>query len=149
MLKKALSCMVAAGFIMSVSAAMGQATTNAIPSAAPVQKPAPVQKDEIGMRLAQLSKALNLADDQKAKIKDIMVSSHDKLMKTHADAKAKLSGAGSDTNAVATARADVQAEVKKIRIDEMDQIKAVLTPEQITKFSEMRQKQMGKAHPAE
>jgi Spy/CpxP family protein refolding chaperone len=143
MLKRVLSCMVAAGFIMSVSAAMGQATTNAIPNAAPVQK------DEISMRLAHLSKALNLADDQKAKIKDIMVSSRDKVMKVRADAKAKQSEMSSDTNAVAATKMDVPAEVKKIRVDEMEQIKAVLTPEQLAKLAEMRQKQKGKAHPAE
>ena len=141
-MRKILGCLAAVGIVMSVSPAMGQGNTNT------TQRAGPVKRDPISARLEKLNKALTLSDEQKASIKAILTVSRDKALKIRDEANAKTPAEGSDTNAVAAAKAAADARVTQISADERQGIRAALTPAQIQKFDEMYPAQKGPAAPA-
>ena len=81
--------------------------------------------------LADLSTNLNLTDEQKAKIKPLLEEEHTKI---HAVRQANTGSAD-----------DEKAKTKVIRDDANAQIRALLTPEQQTKFDGMSKKGHKKA----
>jgi len=81
-------------------------------------------------RLKMLTEKLNLTEDQQAKLKPIL-EDQSKLMKAlHDDAS--------------LAPADKQAKMKELHESSVEKMNAILTPEQQTKWKQMRQEMMGK-----
>jgi len=74
--------------------------------------------------IEQIAKALNLTDDQKAKVKDILDSEIKQLKDLHAD--------------TTLSQDDRRAKMKSIREETTAKLKAILTPEQLEKFQKMR-----------
>ena len=83
-----------------------------------------------GQRLAMLTSQLNLTPDQAAKIKGILDESRGKMEELRAD--------------TSTAPEDRRGKMMEIRKHENEKIKAVLTPDQVTKFDAMEAQQRGR-----
>ncbi len=81
-------------------------------------------------RLKMLTEKLNLTEDQQAKLKPI-IEDQSKQMKTLHD----------DTS---LAPADKQAKMKELHESSIEKMNAILTPDQQTKWKQMRQEMMEK-----
>jgi len=86
--------------------------------------------ESVDQHLQMLSDRLNLTDDQKAKLKPILQDQMQQMKAVHEDSS--------------LSREQKRDKLKSIHESFGDQIKAVLTPEQQTKFKQMRQEQMEK-----
>jgi periplasmic protein CpxP/Spy len=100
---------------------------------------APVPNKHVGMHhngesvdqhLQMLSEKLNLTDDQKAKLKPILQDQMQQMKTVHEDSSLSPE--------------QKRTKMKSIHESFHDQINAVLTPEQQTKFKQMQQEHMGK-----
>jgi periplasmic protein CpxP/Spy len=90
-------------------------------------------EQRIEKRLAHAQKRLNLTDDQVAKLKAILEQN---MAKIKADRQAMKNAQPGPARQ--DARKQMQADAKSMR----DQIKTVLTPEQLKKFKELRIQQI-------
>ena len=108
------------------------AQTSQEPQASTPDKHAGMHQKEMSaeQHLKMLSEKLNLTDDQKTKIKPIMENKLQKMKTFRED-----SSLSEDQK---------HAKMKSIHQALHEQINAVLTPEQQTKFKEMQHEQMGK-----
>ena len=86
--------------------------------------------ESVDQHLQMLSEKLNLTDDQKAKLKPILQDQMQQMKAVHEDSS--------------LSREQKRDKLKSIHQSLSDQINAVLTPEQQTKFKQMRQEQMEK-----
>lgn len=86
--------------------------------------------ESVDQHLQMLSEKLNLTDDQKAKLKPILQNQMQQMKAVHEDSSLSPE--------------QKQAKLKSIHESLHDQINAVLTPEQQTKFKQMQQEHMGK-----
>ena len=103
----------------------------------PQESPAPTPDKHVGMhresadeQLQMLSEKLNLTDDQKTKLKPILQDQMNQMKAVHEDSSLSPE--------------QKKAKMKSIHESMHDQINAVLTPEQQTKFKQMQQEHMGK-----
>ncbi len=87
-----------------------------------------------GERLKALAEKLSLTDEQKDKLKDIFAKNMDKLKAIREDS--------------ALSAEDKRAKLMEIRKGEMEELRAILTPEQQEKMKEMRAKR-GEAKPGD
>jgi Spy/CpxP family protein refolding chaperone len=87
-------------------------------------------EESADQHLQMLSEKLNLTDDQKAKIKPILQDQMRQMKAVHED--------------TSLSEEQKRAKMKSVHESLHDQINAVLTPEQQTKFKQMRQEQMQK-----
>jgi len=87
-------------------------------------------EESADQHLQMLSEKLNLTDDQKAKIKPILQDQMRQMKVVHED--------------TSLSEEQKRAKMKSVHESLHDQINAVLTPEQQTKFKQMRQEQMQK-----
>jgi Spy/CpxP family protein refolding chaperone len=81
-------------------------------------------------RLKMLTEKLNLTEDQQAKLKPILEDQSKQMKAVHDD--------------TSLAPADKQAKMKELHESSTEKINAVLTPEQQTKWKQMRQEMMEK-----
>jgi protein CpxP len=121
--------------ILTVAMLLAAGLTFAQPSqqseAPPSDKHAGMHHEESAdQHLQMLSEKLNLTDDQKAKLKPIL---HDKME--------QMKAVREDSS---LSEEQKRAKMKSIHESLHDQINAVLTPEQQTKFKQMKQEQMQK-----
>lgn len=86
--------------------------------------------ESVDQHLQMLSEKLNLTDDQKAKLKPILQDQMQQMKTVHEDSSLSAE--------------QKRAKVKSIHESFHDQVNAVLTPEQQTKFKQMQQEHMGK-----
>jgi protein CpxP len=118
----ALAALVAGSLFAGNATLQAQDNTNTPPAGAPPGGP--------GMRgrpnLEQIAKDLGLTDDQKAKLKTIMEDQQTKMKALRAD--------------TSIAQTDKRAKAKEIRDATQAQIKAILTPEQLTKWQQHMQR---------
>ena len=84
----------------------------------------------LDQHLQMLSEKLNLTDDQKAKIKPILQDQMQQMKAVREDSS--------------LSQEQKRTKMKSIHDSSFDQVNAVLTPEQQTKFKQMRQEQLGK-----
>ncbi len=111
-----------------------QSASSTSPTTTSVRKPKSSggkSSGRVDAELADLSTNLNLTDDEKAKIKPILEDEHDKI---HALKQAKTGSVD-----------DQKAKSKAIRDDANSQIRAILTPDQQTKFESISKKGHKKA----
>ena len=121
--------------ILTIPVFLAAALTFAQPSQ---ESQAPTPDKHAGMHheesadqhLQMLSEKLNLTDDQKAKIKPILQDQMRQMKAVHED--------------TSLSEEQKRAKMKSVHESLHDQINAVLTPEQQTKFKQMRQEQMQK-----
>jgi len=129
---------------LAVVAMLGVAAPSVRAQQAPTSQPTTRPHGEHGGPLIAALKDLNLTDDQKAKVKTIMedfrpkaeayrAANKDKFEKAMADIKAaRTSG---DKTQMQAARAEMEALIKGSPMAAaIEQIKAILTPDQQTKF---------------
>lgn len=90
-------------------------------------------EQRIEKRLAHAKKRLNLTDDQAAKLKAILEQNQAKLKADRLAMKNAQAGPARQD-----ARKQMMADMKSMR----EQMKAVLTPDQLKKFKELRLKQI-------
>jgi len=81
-------------------------------------------------RLKMLTEKLNLTDDQQAKIKPLLEDETSEMQSIHNDSS--------------LAPADRQAKMKQVHQSFTDKVNAVLTPDQQTKWKQMKQEKMEK-----
>jgi len=81
-------------------------------------------------RLKMLTEKLNLTEDQQAKLKPIIEDQSKQMKAIHDDAS--------------LAPADRQAKMREVHDSSIEKINAILTPEQQTKWKQMRQEMMEK-----
>ena len=81
-------------------------------------------------RLKMLTEKLNLTDDQQAKLKPIIEDQSKQMKAIHED--------------TSLAPADKQAKMKELHESSIEKMNAILTPEQQTKWKQMRQEMMEK-----
>ncbi len=81
-------------------------------------------------RLDHMSKMLSLTDDQKAKIKPILDNSQQEMKQLRSDTSIQPQ--------------DRRAKAEQIHKQTMDEVRAVLTPDQQKKLDEMQQKRMAR-----
>jgi Spy/CpxP family protein refolding chaperone len=81
-------------------------------------------------QLARLTKALTLTDDQQAKIKPILEDEHKKIQALFQDQSVQ--------------KADKQSKMKDIRDAANTAIKAILTPDQSTKYDQLLQERQNR-----
>jgi Spy/CpxP family protein refolding chaperone len=86
--------------------------------------------DSVDQHLQMLSEKLSLTDDQKAKLKPILQDQMQQMKAVHEDSSLSPE--------------QKRAKAKSIHESFHEQINAVLTPEQQSKFKEMQQEHMGK-----
>jgi periplasmic protein CpxP/Spy len=86
--------------------------------------------ESVDQHLQMLSEKLNLTDDQKAKLKPILQDQMQQMKTVHEDSSLSPE--------------QKRTKMKSIHESFHDQINAVLTPEQQTKFKQMQQEHMGK-----
>ena len=90
-------------------------------------------EQRIEKRLAHAQKRLNLTEDQVAKLKAILEQNHAKIQADRQAMRAAQPGPAKQD-----ARKQLQTDAKSMR----DQMKTVLTPEQLKKFKDLRIKQI-------
>jgi len=81
-------------------------------------------------RLKMLTEKLNLTEDQQAKLKPVLEDQSKQIKAIHDDAS--------------LAPADKQAKMKEVHESSTEKINAILTPDQQTKWKQMRQEMMEK-----
>ena len=81
--------------------------------------------DRLEARVKQLNEALNLTDEQKAKITPLLADEIKQIQQVRADSN--------------LSRRERFAKIRKIRQDANQQIRPILTPEQQKKLDDMRQ----------
>jgi len=81
-------------------------------------------------RLKMLTEKLNLSDDQQAKIKPLLEDETSEMQSIHNDSS--------------LAPADRQAKMKQVHQSFTDKVNAVMTPDQQTKWKQMKQEKMEK-----
>ena len=81
-------------------------------------------------RLKMLTEKLNLTEDQQAKLKPILEDQSKQMKAVHDD--------------TSLAAADKQAKMKELHESSTEKINAVLTPDQQTKWKQMKQEMMAK-----
>ena len=95
-------------------------------------------------------KALGLSDEQRTQMKALRTETRGKMEALRADIKSKRQALGQEMESVNPDRAKVDALLKDVsalevqigqdRIDNIFKVKAILTPEQFKKLSEIREK---------
>jgi Spy/CpxP family protein refolding chaperone len=125
----ALAALVAGSLLAGNTALQAQDNTNTPPASAP---PASGMKGR-GLNFDAISKQLELTDDQKPKVKTVI----DDLTQKQRDLRA-------DTT---VAMADKRAKAKELRDAATAKLKDILTPEQLTKWEKMSQRQRPQAAP--
>ena len=125
----------AVGSLLAFSPTLRADDTNMPPTKPPAG--APPGGPRGGMRggpgLDQLAAALNLTDDQKAKVKPILEARDKKIKDLRED--------------TSLSPEDRRTKMQSIREETMDQMKAVLTPEQFEKYQKMGQRPRRNAAP--
>ena len=109
--------------VVSVSPAL-MAADETVPGPSPSQPATPPQEGQHrggGNLLEMLTKKLDLTADQQAKLKPILDDQHEKMKALHEDASLKPE--------------DKKEKAKSLREAANDQIKAILTPDQQTKYA--------------
>jgi periplasmic protein CpxP/Spy len=122
----------AAGVLLAGSSALRAQDTNNTP---PAGEHGPGMKSRGGSSLEQLTKALDLTDDQKPKVKAAL-----------AEQMQKMNELRKDPDFASLSREDKMAKMKPIRDELTAKMKAVLTPEQFAKYQEMT-KRGPRSHP--
>ncbi|HKT48049.1 MAG TPA: hypothetical protein VJP87_11045 [Candidatus Acidoferrales bacterium] len=89
------------------------------------------QTSSVQARLDNLSKELNLTDEQKTKLKPILTDEAEQLQAIHND--------------TSLSREQKMAKMKEVRTSHQPQINEILTPEQQRKWAEMK-KEMREKH---
>lgn len=95
--------------------------------------PPPSARRGRGPNFQAIFDKLDLTDDQKAKVKTVM-----------SDMRDKMTALRDDTS---LSREDRQTKMKDIREAADAKLKTILTPEQYTKFLDLRKQQMGNRRP--
>ena len=117
--------------VMLLAAGLTFAQPSQQSQAPPSDKHAGMQHEESAdQHLQMLSEKLNLTDDQKAKLKPILQDQMQQMKVVREDSS--------------LSEEQKRAKMKSVHESLHDQINAVLTPEQQTKFKQMRQDQMQK-----
>jgi Spy/CpxP family protein refolding chaperone len=128
--KTMLLATLAVGSLLAFSPALRADDTNTPPAKPPVGVPPGGPRGGAirgGPSLDQLATALNLTDDQKAKVKPILEARDSKMKDLRAD--------------TSLSPEDRRAKMQSIRQETQDKMKAVLTPEQLDKYQKMGQRQ--------
>ncbi len=120
--KTLLFAALAAGSLLAWSPARAQDSTNT-PPVPPAGAPGGKHQNQGFDRIAQ---QLNLTDDQKTKVQPILEAQ-----------RQKMSDLRQDTS---LSPEDRKAKVQEIRKDTLDQLKDILTPDQIAQFQKMSQR---------
>ena len=119
-----MAALAAGALLASGPSLLAQDSTNTPPAGAPA---AGAMRSR-GPSLEQLTKALDLTDDQKPKVKAAL----DEQMQ-------KMSALRKDPDFAGLSREDKMAKMKPIRDEFVSQMKDILTPDQLAKFQKMSQ----------
>ena len=115
--------LVAVGGLLALSPALlAQDSTNA-PAGTP---PAGAQRGGRGPNIDRLAQALNLTDDQKAKVQPILEDQMKQMRDLRQDTSMSME--------------DKRAKMKDIRTATMAKMKDILTPDQFTQYQQMTQR---------
>ena len=119
-----MAALAAGALLASGPSLLAQDSTNTPPAGAP----AGGAMRSRGPSLEQLTKSLDLTDDQKPKVKAAL----DEQMQ-------KMSALRKDPDFAGLSREDKMAKMKPIRDEFVSQMKDILTPDQLAKFQKMSQ----------
>jgi Spy/CpxP family protein refolding chaperone len=120
-----MAALAAGALLAGGSSLLAQDSTNTPPAGAPA---AGAMRSRGGPSLEQLTKSLDLTDDQKPKVKAAL----DEQMQ-------KMSALRKDPDFAGLSREDKMAKMKPIRDEFVSQMKDILTPDQLAKFQKMSQ----------
>jgi Spy/CpxP family protein refolding chaperone len=120
-----MAALAAGALLAGGSSLLAQDSTNTPPAGAPA---AGAMRGRGGPSLEQLTKSLDLTDDQKPKVKAAL----DEQMQ-------KMSALRKDPDFAGLSREDKMAKMKPIRDEFTSQMKDILTPDQLAKFQKMSQ----------
>lgn len=115
--------LIALAALLAIPATRADQTTPATPP--PAGEHGPEHKGHRGDRLKMLAEKLDLSDDQKAKIKPIIEDEVKSAKAVHEDASLD--------------RKAKWAKIEEIRKAHREQIKALLTPDQVKKLEELKE----------
>ncbi len=136
-----LTTTLAAVVLLTPQALRAQASPSATPGAPPKFGPEDHQRHEgrppsPEKRLAHLKEVLNLTPEQESKIREIFKAEGDKMRAAHEANKGTRPEPGAGCDQMRAEREKVQAAIK-----------AVLTPEQVTKWEAMKKERHDKDRP--
>ena len=111
-------------FVPAAVAALWMASSNVIAQDAAAKSDRPQGRPDPAERLKMMSEKLGLSEEQKTKVQEVFARTAEKGKELRKD--------------TALSNEDRRAKMQELRKGEMEEIKAILTPEQQEKMKELR-----------